>query len=276
MFDWMVEDDLAKWKSRDPYKLKFYASQLYDLCPRQWALLMRLKREIVHDRNTPNDLLTFGIGHAYHDLFQNNLWAFSGLLHGDWEHRVTGEIHVGTCPDRSGHWRYKERRVTLPVPGLPNTEDWSIIGKIDADFSPDLGDLKSCSPKIYDWLDRGYSRLDDIEDWFEIMGEDCGWSDAYARKHTFQLTIYLYAADRERGWCMYVPKAKARSPQPPIKEFLVPKRPLILEAAHRKVEQSFRAWNGGDWEGPLPDMPCKSISCKLAQDCPVASECFKA
>jgi len=272
MYEWMENREVEKWESRDPYRLRFYASQIYKFCPRQWAILMRDKHTLVQDRNGYRDLLVFEHGHAVHDRFQNRIWAFSGMIHGDWKNRSTGEMHSGTCPDESGLWEYQERRVVMPVPGLPDTEEWSLIGKIDADFDPDLADLKSCSPRIYEWLDRAYSRLDGIDDWFMCMGEDVGWADEYARNHTMQLTSYLFAADRPQGWCIYLPKAKV---EPPMKEFKVPKRPKVLEAIHRKIEQTHTAWNGGDWKGQLPDMPCKSITCKLAESCPVAMECFK-
>jgi len=269
--DWLEESR----KEEPPRSPGFHVSALFDLCPRKEALVNKLGVEVLEETFDAKKLLTFAIGHAYHDLVQNKILAKSRLIVGVWKHSGSGEEIEGHCPDGSGLWVYQEPRVVLGIPGVPESERWRIVGSCDGDLADGrLLEAKSCGIGIYSGLDKGYASLDGIDDWYTACGKDGSWAQKYARSHSFQLRLYLCGLDRQEGVVFYLPKGQPPKGEPAMKEFIIRKLPGAEEAAREKVRSIFNAWAGGEWGGPLPRKVCGSPACKRAKDCPVVTQCF--
>ncbi len=272
-----------------PRSQGFHISGLFDFCPREWALGGRegmiegdplageATGSLIPERFNAEKLLVFAIGHAFHRMLQDDILGKAGLLVGTWKKVNHDEYAEGPMP-KEGVWQYVEPTIDIAIEGLPDDPRWHIVGHSDGRLAAlgkiRLGEFKSCKSTIYPGLDKAFSGVARIRDWWAAGGaNDRTWAEKYAKGHSFQLHCYLEGLGIDEGIVFYLPKEQPND-QPPMKEFLLERDPSVLETAKEKVRAYHAAWNEGDWQGPLPRKICSAAHCKRAQDCEVVNECF--
>jgi hypothetical protein len=142
----------------------FSPSSISKLCPRAYALACASKRRIGESFGAQT-LFTFGIGNAYHHMFQDNMLRSLGdVFQGTWERHVRDEIGTEVKRVYSTDFLFRRENVErgwVPMPGYegypapkwvylePKFRDheYRYVGKCDAIFAwPDKeegGEIKT-------------------------------------------------------------------------------------------------------------------------------------
>jgi len=96
--------DLLKWlvegKTEPPRAPGLHCSSLWKTCPRVPLLEAKYAQYIQIEDETAGGRMTFDVGHALHDLIQNNYLGPFGRLWGKWKCLACQKVtHEGTMPE---------------------------------------------------------------------------------------------------------------------------------------------------------------------------------
>ena len=271
----------------------FHASGFYDVCPRQEVLTRRhdvKQYNCVAEKQWPHLLL----GTMLHELWQNSFLGPSGILIGHWECAMCGmpkvnghddkdsatpnAIYLGVYPGiacpcvtcGSIRWKYREIAARIRVDGVPDKEDWHVVGRVDGLTVSDVVlDFKSIYATGEDNLGIAWQEPDNVTDWV-YPDETLHWSKSGIRRYYMQIQIYLAALDKEDGLFIYLPKDKLHDPYA-ARGVHIRRNRAIEGAVREKIQLIWRALNN---DAPLPRRICNSPVTPRAQSCAVCNECF--
>jgi len=245
----------------------FHVSQLYYLCPRKiiFDAMNELPLEAV---KPPAGLrITFDIGTAVHEWFQDRYLGPMGLLWGDWrckvcKHVVKESYMPGSCEACGASQRkigYKELGVRDPEHNLVGHADGILMPPGEA---PRLLEMKTINTTGWGKLQHPY------------------------QAHVWQATAYMklldlsavefWYIDKGRQFDTYKGKDRTR-----IKAFVVPFDPVIWEKIKDKLLLAMSLQedikNGVSFTEERAvgiKRVCWNKSCFIAKDCPFAKQCF--
>ena len=243
---------------KDDYRAPgYHPSSMYKLCPRKAVLdeLFPVDPEVF----TPGLLMTFDIGHAMHDWWQNKYLGPMGVLVGKWQCYNCRE-KIGSDTD----WK--------PRP----TECESC--KSDKGFGYSEIGLKDEALNIVGHCD-GVLLIDGEYCLFELKTiNDYGYQTLLGPKssHRYQVTIYMKLLGIKKAVIVYINKGKTGQ----LKEFAIDFDDTMWEDVCFRIKLNEDTKKEMEDNGPSLDLVdrtpriCISDSCEMARWCPQKASCF--
>jgi len=245
------------------YSRRLRLSSIADVCVRE--RLLGLRGNISYRSCVDIGLrVTFDIGNALHEFFQNDSGYFGGNLLGWWRCSACGQKVFGRrkvdncrCGALPGASKYMEHMLRLP-------EDIPVAGHPDAFLEVAPGDIR-------------------IADFKSINGEEFAGLTSATAAHAMQVTGYMeYIAqdrslpvqvNRDKGFVIYVSK-KHMTRELPFKAFHIERNHVFLEHIREKVAMFKRGLDDEAFlPGTLPLCSAGEFQRSPARICPVVDLC---
>ena len=256
-----MEEFLASFPKE--HRPGYHVSQLHSLCPVREALRKRQEAEGVVEMIDPESWFNYRIGHAYHDIVQNELLGPVGALYGNWRcshcedrHPDFGPMPKGRpdCCTLKSTWEYVEPAVF--------DEEYDIVGNCDGLVGFSLDELDVLEIKSLNGMK-----------FFKT-------TEAFA-EHEFQAQVYAYLLKENKKYPIgnirkiiipYIGKGPHTN-QGRIKRYHVNLSEVPYQKSVEKIKR-IREIEACDGIPSESDRICVHPKDDTAKYCPVAQECF--
>lgn len=278
--------DLIYWlenvKTSPPREPGLHCSSLWKTCARRALLEFQYASELQTEVIAAGNRMTFDMGHALHNMIQNEYLGPLKRIYGDWKCLVCQEIiHTGLMPDRCHKcctgWRDE-------VDGSLNIiyselfvydEELDFRGHCDGVL---VGRGPNPKNRVFEFKTKSKSQFE------KLTSPD--WA------HTIQVHAYMHCLKMDEAIILYWDKGSQCdwsrdlggrwiAGAPHLKSYLVKFNPHLWEVIAQRIRDYHRAVElirslpviNGSVVKTFP-RACDSRSCELALDCPVSSQCF--
>lgn len=284
LFEWM-EDPKGHRATQAPRAVGRHASSLFSTCGRRRILdrLFKASGELIEEDYTASNTLTFGIGHALHDLWQNEYLGKSGLMFGLWDCYGCGTQHEGVkppvCPKCSSDKLFHaEYGIHIPEMNLYGHCDGVVINPDEPKHY--VFEFKTKSSSQYSKLSS--PQID------HVWQVHCYMKGVRDKGLQIEGAIVVYV-DKGKQATWRKKKAVWTCGPPHVKQYDVQWSDELWQYIERVVEQDDRAiadielnaWEPKSLTGEEAakvlenyERRCPSKGCTLADSCQLVEECF--
>lgn len=280
-------DDLVGWlehgKTEPPRAPGLHCSSLWKTCARKILLETKYADEIKQEVIKAGSRMTFDMGHALHDMMQNNYLGAFKRIWGDWKClRCQDIVHRGTlpeaCPKCDLAWRdAKDGSHNIIYAELfVHSEELDYCGHCDGIL---LGRGKSPKHRVFEFKTKSKAQFKTLR--------------SPDTSHIVQVHAYMYALDMDEAVILYWDKGSqcdwSRDDEgnwlagdPHLKAYTVKfdndlwaQISIRIRDYHKaaKLAQSLPTISAAD----ITKFPrlCTYRKCDLALSCPVSAQCFR-
>lgn len=277
------KEDFLNWivngKTDSPRAPGLHCSSLWRTCPRVPLLKKKYAEYLTVEKLSAGQQLTFGVGHALHDLMQNTLLGPFGRLWGDWKCLSCQETtHKGTMPEVCAKCGVKWRDEKDGIQNIVYSELF---------VADDV--LKYCGHCDGVMLSRAGEKF--IFEFKTISKSQYGGLRQPKHEHVIQVHAYMNALGIDQAVILYLDKGSQadwrKKPDgwtctnPHLKSFLVKFDSSVWEPVIDRIRDYHKA---DETAKRLPvvtvedinafDRVCTHKGCDLAGDCDVRDLCF--
>ena len=279
----LTEQISSNWKKSSIKKItsdryNFRVSELYDFCPRLYAISAKnqLEFEKQYDWTT---LWRFAVGTAYHRAFQDEvLLALGDLLQGWWRCKKCGTVLYGDSkPPAAARpnygWRSKPDACWSCGREDSGRFDHSIFEYEELRFFSDEYKLAGHCDGILVWPDGEHSEVLEIKTinsrGFEFVDPFIGGNPI--KGHVLQLNIYMWFAGLDKGRILYICKNEDNISSATAEHEIIRDDGLIND-----VLDSIKLTISSIENGTIPcrQEECKTVRSKRVKNCPAGDICM--